>query len=117
MADTKDIVIDAAEKSLGRIASQAAKTLMGKSSPGYKPNVEAAPRVTIINASKLSISEKKALGKRYTRYTGYPGGLKTETLKMVSSRKGEGEALRRAIERMLPRNGLRKSRMKKLTIS
>ncbi|MCA1481165.1 uL13 family ribosomal protein, partial [Bradyrhizobium sp. NBAIM08] len=64
--EKKDITIDAAGKSLGRIASQAAKTLMGKTHPDYAPNVESAPRVTIVNATKLSISEKKALGKTYT---------------------------------------------------
>lgn len=116
MAARTEITIDAEGKSLGRVASLAAKTLMGKTSPSYTPNVEAAPNVRVVNAKKLHIRERKSLRKKYTRYTGYPGGFKVESLNQLSARKGMSEAVRRAIERMLPRNALRKSRMKKLTI-
>src|SRR3989338_668904 len=71
----------------------------------------------IVNAGKLSMPEKKRLGKKYTTYSGYPGGLKTERLGALNARKGHGEPLRRAIERMLPRNTLRVGRMKNLTIT
>lgn len=111
-----EFTFDAEGKSLGRIASQAAKTLMGKTHPNYTPNIASPVKVTIVNAGKLSMPEKKQLGKEYTSYSGYPGGLKKERLGMLNTRKGHGEALRRAIERMMPRNTLRVGRMKNLTI-
>ena len=113
---TKEYTIDAAQKSLGRIASEAAKKLMGKTDPAYTPNISSSVRVKIVNAGKLSITEKKRLAKKYTTYSGYPGGLRTERLQALNARKGPSEALRRAIERMLPRNTLRVGRMKRLDI-
>ena len=117
MAAKTQFVLDAEGKSLGRVASQAAKMLMGKTSPSYVPNRASDVVVTIVNAGKLAIPEKKRLGKKYTSYSGYPGGLKTERLGALAARKGHGEALRRAIERMIPRNTLRVGRMKNLTIT
>lgn len=108
--------IDAGGKSLGRVASEAAKKLMGKTDPSYTPNVSSVVKVRIRNANKLSMPEKKRIGKKYTRYSGYPGGLKTERLGNLAARKGQKEVLKRAIERMLPRNTLRAGRMKRLTI-
>lgn len=117
MVTKTEFTIDAAGKSLGRVASQAAKTLMGKTSPHYVPNIRSEVKVLIVNAGKLSLPEKKRLGKKYTAYSGYPGGLKTEQLGALSARKGHGEPLRRAVERMLPRNALRLARMKNLIIT
>lgn len=113
---SKEYTIDAAQRSLGRIASEAAKKLMGKADADYTPNVASQVQVTVINVAKLSISEKKLLAKKYTRYSGYPGGLKTVRLEALNARKGPSEALRLAIERMLPRNTLRVGRMKNLKI-
>lgn len=113
---TQEYTIDAAGKAPGRVAAQAAKVLIGKTSPDYTPNKPGSVRVKITNASKLSITERKALGKMYTRYSGYPGGLTKESLRELIARKGHGEVLRRAIDRMLPRNALKKDRMKRLTI-
>lgn len=117
MAMKTEFTIDASARSIGRVASEAAKMLMGKTSPDYTPNAKPIIKVLIVNAGKLSVSEKKRLGKKYTRYSGYPGGLKTERLGNLSARKGYGEPLRRAIERMLPRNTLRLGRMKNLKIT
>ena len=114
--ETREYTLDAEGKSLGRIASQAAKTLMGKTQPDYTPNIASPVKVRIVNAAKLSMPEKKLLGKKYTSYTGYPGGLKTEALGVLKERKGPAEALRRSIQRMMPRNTLRVQRMKNLTI-
>ena len=114
---TTDYTIDAAGQKLGRIASQAAKTLMGKVSASYTPHIDSRLSVHVINVSKLFITEKKRLNKMYTTYSGHPGGLKREMLGALIARKGIGEALKRAIERMLPRNATRKARMKRLTIS
>lgn len=116
MTSKTEITIDAAGEALGRVAAQAAKTLMGKTLPDYTPNVASIVKVTITNAGKLSTTERKLSGKKYTSYSGYPGGIKTETLKALRARKGPSEALRRAIERMLPRNTMRIARLKNLTI-
>lgn len=117
MTTTKTHTIDATGMALGRVASEAAKALMGKMSPDYTPNVRSEVLVTITNASKMTVREKKLLQKIFTRYTGYPGGFKKESLGRLNARKGEGEALKRAIERMLPKNTMRVARMKNLTVT
>lgn len=109
--------IDAKGMTLGRIASQAAKALMGKTTPDYTPNVRSDVKVEIVNASKLSMRNRKSATKTYKTYTGYPGGLRRETYASLSARKGVGGPLRRAIERMLPRNTFRTARIKNLTIT
>ena len=118
MATTKttSYEIDAAGKSLGRVAAQAAKMLMGKTSADYTPNIRSNVNVTISNASKITIREKKIVQTKFSHYTGYPGGLKIESLEQMNKRK-PGESLRRAIERMMPRNTFRTERLKHLTIN
>jgi len=108
--------IDAAGKTLGRVASEAAKALMGKMSAEYTPNKLSDVKVNITNASKLHMREKKRVQKTYVTYSGYPGGLKKEQFGALAARRGYGEPLRRAIYRMLPRNTFRTSRMKNLKI-
>ena len=117
MKEDKTYTIDASGKALGRVASEAAKILMGKTRADYVPHVDSKVKVTISNAGKLSITEKKRLQKIYTSYTGYPGGFNKESLQMVIAKKGNAEALRRAISRMIPRNTMKVSRMKHLTIT
>jgi large subunit ribosomal protein L13 len=109
--------IDAAGKTLGRVASEAAKALMGKTHASYTPHIRSDVRVTVQNASKLYIREKKRTQKIYTTYSGYPGGLKKESLANLSARKGYGEALRRAVRKMLPRNTMLTARLKNLKVS
>jgi len=113
----KEYTIDAAGKSLGRVASEAAKMLMGKTLPSYTPNIRSHVRVSITNASQLIARERKIIQKTYTRYSGYPGGFKKETLSRLNARKGHREAMRRAIHSMLPDNTLRVARMKNLIIT
>jgi large subunit ribosomal protein L13 len=108
--------IDAKGKSLGRVASAAAKMLMGKTRADYTPNILSDVKVTVTNASKITLREKKAVQTKFTRYTGYPGGLKIESLQQLNARKPT-EALRQAIERMMPRNTFRNERMKNLFIT
>ncbi len=115
---TKDTyTIDAAGKALGRVASEAAKALMGKMRADYTPNILSEVKVAITNAGKLYTTEKKRHGKIYTTYSGFPGGQKVESLASLNARKGKGEAIRRAVTRMLPRNTMRVSRLKNLTIT
>lgn len=116
--EQKTYTIDAAGKSLGRVASQAAKMLMGKTQADYTPHIDSKVRVEISNAGRLVVSEKKRNAKIYQTYSGYPGGLKEETLANLAGRKGGySEAIRRAVSRMLPRNTMKTSRMKNLIIS
>lgn len=111
-----EYVLDATGKKMGRVAAEAAHVLMGKNVPSFKKNVSAEVTVKVLNVDKLDISQRKAQSKVYTRYTGYPGGLRKETLSDVISKKGEKEALWRAVYGMLPGNKLRKPRMKNLII-
>jgi len=108
--------IDAEGKKLGRVASEAAKLLRGKGSPDYTPNELPDAQVEILNASKLSISEKKADQTTYLRYSGYPGGLKAASLGEFVTKKGHGELLRKVILGMLPRNRQRSRLIKHLTV-
>ncbi len=109
--------IDAKGKKLGRVASEAAVYLMGKKQVGYSRNTVADVNVTITNASQADISEKKMKEVEYETYSGYPGGLKKETLGKVITDKGYSEAFKIAVYGMLPGNKLRKQMMKNLTVT
>ena len=111
------ITIDATNQPIGRIASQAAHYLLGKHEVTFTKNNVANVKVTIENASKASISEKKKGEKEYAKYSGYPGGLRFETLNDVIEKKGIEEVYMRAVKRMLPSNKLRKDTLKNLTIT
>jgi len=108
--------IDATGKKLGRVASEAAYVLLGKSGPDFRRNVASDTIVEIINVSKLALSETKQEKKIYTHYTGYPSGLRTKTMGKVISEKGYTEIVRRAVQGMLPRNKLRARRIKNLVV-
>ncbi len=109
--------IDAAGGSLGRVSSEAASILLGKKSAQYMQNEVMPIEVEIVNAKQLVMTEKRIKGKEYTRYTGYPGGLRITSMANLLMKKGVGEALRKAVDGMIPRNKLRKERMKRLTIT
>lgn len=110
-------MIDASGKRLGRVASEAAMLLLGKDSPTFKRHIAANVHVTIENASKLEITDTKMKDTVYTRYTGYPGGLRKVSMEKLAQTKGYEEVLRKAIYGMLPGNKLRNERMKNLTIN
>lgn len=109
--------IDAKGQHLGRVASEAASALLGKKSVNFVKNEVLPVEVHIVNATKLELPEKRVAGKDYTHYTGYPGGLRTTSMAMLIEKKGVAEALRKAVDGMIPRNKLRKERMKRLTIT
>ena len=110
-------IIDAKGKSLGRVASEAAKALLGKNSPIFERHKLSGESVSIIHASKTKVDPKKLKGKIYTRYSGYPGGLKRESLEALSTRRGWKEIFRMAVYGMLPNNKLRAPMMKNLKIT
>lgn len=109
--------IDAQGKKLGRVSSQAAKILMGKSSPDYKSNVVADVEVRIVNTAKADVSSKKLAEKIYSTYSGYPGGLMQKTMKALVEKKGMSEAFRIAVRGMLPKNKLQDRMMKNLVVT
>jgi len=112
-----EYTIDAKEKKIGRVASAAAKILMGKNTPSYKPNVAPQVEVNIVNAGQISIPLSKLKTKTYTHYSGYPGGLKEDTLERLMDKKGIDEVLRKAVKGMLPANRLRSEMLKNLKIT
>lgn len=114
--EAQKIKIDATGKRLGRLASSIAMLLNGKHAPDYAPNKVPNVIVEVENVSQMQISDKKKKQKTYQRYTGYFGGLRTTTLADLIARKGEGEALRKAVYGMLPTNRLRNPKMKRLHI-
>src|SRR3990167_10094005 len=99
--------MDATDKAIGRVASQAAAFLRGKRLVSFTRHELPNVKVTIANASKARISPKKTATKVYTRYTGYPAGLRQPTLKQVVAKHGHGELFRQAVRGMLPTNKLR----------
>lgn len=108
--------IDATGKRLGRIASEIARLLRGKGSPAFTPNVLPDVEVEVLNASRLSLTEKKATQTKYRRYSGYPGGLKEASLAEFIAKKGQGELIRKAVLGMLPRNRQRSRLIKRLVV-
>jgi len=112
-----DYTIDAQNKKLGRLASEAAILLMGKNRADFARNTVADAKVKIVNAGKIFVTNKKMDSKIYKNYSGYPGGLKETSMKKVVAVKGMKEALRIAIKGMLPINKLRPRIMKNLTIT
>jgi large subunit ribosomal protein L13 len=109
--------IDAAGRTVGRVASEAAKAVMGKMSAKYTPHIRSDVKVNIINASKVYSRERKRVQTIITTYSGYHGGLKKRSIGQIAEKKGHGEVLRIAIARMLPRNTMHTPRMKNITIS
>lgn len=109
--------IDAQNKKIGRIATEAAVFLMGKNLSDFKRNAIPEVTVEIKNASKVSVDETKFETKRYSRYSGYPGGLRQPTMKQVTEKKGFKEVLKEAVSGMLPKNKLRTRMLKNLVIS
>ena len=108
-------VVDAADQTLGRLATQIATLLRGKHKPTFSPNLDGGDFVIVVNAEKVSVTGKKREEKRYYRHSGYPGGLRSRTLEEMLERRPE-EVLRLAVKGMLPRNRLGRQQLRKLKI-
>ena len=113
--DQSWITIDATNKVLGRLASEVASTIMGKSKPTYNPAVDTGDYVIVINAKKIKVTGNKLKSKNYYSHSLYPGGLKTTTLKMKLEKSPE-EVIRTAVKGMLPKNKLASKVIKKLKV-
>jgi len=108
-------VLDAEGQTLGRLATQAASLLRGKHNPRYVPHLDCGDYVVIVNAEKIVVSGRKASQKTYYRHSGYPGGLKEETLERLMHRKPE-RVVELAIKGMLPHTALGRAMYKKLRV-
>lgn len=115
--ETKDITISAKGKKLGRLASEVAVILRGKNKSSFERNILPNVKVKITEASMISIDEKKLPHIEHKKYSGYPGGLKISSGKLVLEKKGKTELLRHAINGMLPKNKSRSKIMRNLTIT
>lgn len=111
----KEIIIDAENKKVGRLASEIAKALRGKTSAGFLPYSLDLPKVTVKNTDGMAFSEKKLKEKEYWTYSGYPGGRKVKSAWEVAQ-KDKREVLRRAVWGMLRKNRLKKIMIKNLIL-
>ena len=113
--ERKWYIIDAENKPLGRVATEAAKLLRGKHKPTYTPNMDAGDHVIILNASEAIFTGKKLDQKVYRHHSGYIGGMK-ETTARVMMEKNPEKAMMLAIKGMLPKNSLGRQMIKKVRI-
>jgi large subunit ribosomal protein L13 len=108
-------VVDANGQTLGRLASRVARILAGKESTQYTPFIDAGDHVIVINAEKIKLTGEKSDKKVYHRYTGYPGGLRTEEFKKKLVRKPVG-IVEDAIKGMLPKSKMGRQMATKLQV-
>lgn len=113
--ERKWYVIDAEDKTLGKIASEVASILRGKKKPIYTPHVDTGDYVIVINAEKVRVTGKKEEQKIYKSHSGYPGGLKETTLRELRAKKLE-EIIRHAVKGMMPKGKLGRQMFKKLKV-
>jgi large subunit ribosomal protein L13 len=108
-------VVDARGQTLGRLASEIAKILKGKHKPIYTPHLDTGDFVIVINAEKVHVTGNKMDQKMYYRHSGYPGGLKSITLREQLKRHPT-RVIRSAVKGMLPHNRLGRATLKKLKV-
>ena len=113
--ERKWFLVDATDKTLGRLASELAQILKGKHKPTYAPNVDAGDFVVVINAEKIAVTGRRLDQKMYYRHSGYPGGL-TETKLKDMLQKHPERPIKMAVKGMLPKNVLGRQMLTKLKV-
>ncbi len=108
-------VIDAEGMILGRVCTEAARLLRGKHKPIFAPHIDTGDHVVIVNADKIVLTSGKADSRMVHRYSGYPGGLKSESYGSLLGRK-PADAIRRSVRGMLPKGPLGRQQIKKLKV-
>jgi large subunit ribosomal protein L13 len=108
-------VIDADGQTLGRLATRIAVLLRGKHRPTFSTHIDTGDPVIVLNASKIKVTGRKLQAKQYVRHSGYPGGMRTESLERLLARRPE-EVIRRAVRGMLPQNRLGEQMVRKLHV-
>lgn len=113
--DQKWYVVDAAGKTLGRLATEVATLLRGKHKPTYTPHIDTGDFVVVINSSQITLTGKKLEQKRYYRHSGFPGGLKSVSAGELRASRPE-RMIELAVKGMLPKGPLGRSQLKKLKV-
>jgi large subunit ribosomal protein L13 len=113
--DRRWFVVDAADQTLGRLASRIARVLEGKHKPSYAPNLDSGDFVVVLNARRIAVTSDKLESKLYIRHSGFPQGYREETLGHLLERRPE-EVVRRAVKGMLPRTKLGVQQLRKLKV-
>jgi len=108
-------LVDAKGKTLGRLASDIAQKLMGKSKPYFVRNLDCGDFVVVVNAKEVVVTGKKSTKKKYNRYSGYPGGFKSETYSEVMA-KDPRKIITHSVQGMLPHNKLLATMLKRLKV-
>ncbi|MEQ1440270.1 50S ribosomal protein L13 [Fontimonas sp. SYSU GA230001] len=108
-------VIDATDKTLGRLATEIANRLRGKHKPEYTPNVDTGDYIVVINAEKVKATGNKLKDKTYYRHTEYPGGIRSTSLEEMLSKHPE-RAIEKAVKGMLPKGPLGYAQFRKLKV-
>lgn len=108
-------VVDATDKTLGRLATEVALRLKGKHKPEYTPHVDTGDYIVVINAEKIQVTGQKATDKMYHHHTGYPGGLKSISFEKLIDHKPE-QVIELAVKGMLPKNPLGRAMYKKMKV-
>lgn len=108
-------VVDAADKTLGRLASEIAHRLRGKHKPEYTPHVDTGDYIVVINAEKIRVTGAKSKDKIYHHHTGYPGGIKSISFEKLIEKAPE-RVIQGAVKGMLPRNPLGRAMFRKLKV-
>ena len=108
-------VVDATDKTLGRLASEVARRLRGKHKPEYTPHVDTGDYIVVINAAAIRVSGNKAKQKTYYHHTGYPGGIKSITFDKLVDKAPE-RIIEKAVKGMLPKNPLGRAMYGKLKV-
>ena len=109
------VLVDATDKTLGRLATQLARILRGKHKPEFTPNADTGDYVVVINAEKVRVTGNKLEGKRYWRHTEFPGGIKSDTLGEMLEKHPE-RVIEKAVKGMLPRGPLGFAQFRKLKV-
>ncbi len=109
------LLVDASNKTLGRLASELAKLLRGKHKPVYAPHADTGDYVVVINAKKIAVTGNKRADKMYYRHTNYPGGLRSINFEQLIEKKPE-KAIELAVKGMMPKNVLGRAMQRKLKI-
>src|SRR5437588_3970410 len=109
------LVVDASGQTLGRLATRIADVLRGKDKPTYTPHVDTGDFVVVVNAEKIHVTGNKLDQKMYHRHSGYPGGLRSRSLRDQLDRRPT-EVIRKAVKGMLPKNRLARQQLTKLKI-
>lgn len=108
-------VVDASEKTLGRLATEIARRLRGKHKPEYTPHVDTGDYIVVTNAEKVTVTGRKFKNKMYHHHTGFPGGIKSESFEKMQARKPE-RIIELAVKGMLPKNPLGREMYRKLKV-